>query len=177
MNKKLFPSLLLIFCSYAAFADDRADELRAEMWNPGNKQFNVLEVPKKWEGKSAVIMAQLNRYEYRKPLVLNLLRYNEYNHFRIKLNDKNAINKYSEMTYYPNRMDNATGGSIKVYVGFKVIKPGGKEIIVDLANAIKMESESNGRKRSYNKLAIPGLEPGDIRITISVKKLPWPIVR
>src|SRR5687767_7673672 len=98
MNKKLFPSLLLILCSYAAFADDRADELRAEMWNPGNKLFNVLEVPKKWESKSAVIMAQLNRYEYRKPVVLNLLRYNEYNHFRIKLNDKNAINKYSEMT-------------------------------------------------------------------------------
>jgi hypothetical protein len=162
MNKKLLPSLLLILCSYAAFADDRADELRAEMWNPGNKHFNVLEVPKKWEGKSAVIMAQLNRYEYRKPVVLNLLRYNEYNHFRIKLNDKNAINKYSEMTYYPNRMDEATGGSVKVYVGFKVIKPGGKEIIVDLADAIKMESESNGRKRSYNKLAIPGLEPGDI---------------
>jgi len=103
------------------FGIDRSEEFRAEMWNPANKSFQVIETPKKWAGKSAVIIAQLNRYEYRKPAVLNLLRYNEYNHYRIKLLDKNAINKYSEMSYYTNHSDNATGESVKVYVGFKVI--------------------------------------------------------
>src|SRR5258705_700048 len=152
---------LLVF-SLPMFGIDRSEELRAEMWNPANKSFQVIETPKKWAGKSAVIVAQLNRYEYRKPAVLNLLRYNEYNHYRIKLLDKNAINKYSEMSYYTNHSDNATGESVKVYVGFKVIKPNGKEVIVDLVSAVKMEKQSGGVKRSYDKIAIPGLEQGDI---------------
>jgi hypothetical protein len=132
------------------------------MWSTANKSFQVSDVPKKWATKSAVIIAQLNRYEYRKPAVLNLLRYNEYHHYRIKMLDKNAINKYSEMSYYTNHTDNSTHETVKVYVGFKVIKPNGKEIIVDLATAVTMEKQSGGLKRSYDKLAIPGLEQGDI---------------
>jgi hypothetical protein len=166
-SRSIFPKLyflttLLFFTITSTKAVERADEIRAEMWNAADKKFQVLEVPKKWVGKSAVIIAQLNRYEYRKPVILNLLRYNEYNHYRIKLNDKNAVNKYSEMSYYNNRYDNATGESIKVYVGFKVVKPNGKETIVDLAQAVKMENKGSGQNQSYNKLAIPNLEVGDI---------------
>src|SRR5882672_12616537 len=160
--KRLPITFALLVFSLPMFGIDRSEELRAEMWNPANKSFQVIETPKKWAGKSAVIIAQLNRYEYRKPAVLNLLRYNEYNHYRIKLLDKNAINKYSEMSYYTNHSDNSTGESVKVYVGFKVIKPNGKEVIVDLVSAVKMEKQSGGVKRSYDKIAIPGLEQGDI---------------
>ena len=34
--------------------------------------------------------------------------------------------------------------------------------IIDLSKAVKMQRESRGQKFSYYKLAIPGLEPGDI---------------
>lgn len=162
LAKGLSIIVILSTLSLQMTATDRAEEIRAEMWSAANKSFQISETPKKWIGKSAIIIAQLNRYEYRKPVVLNLLRYNEYNHYRIKLLDKNAINKYSEMSYYTNHSDNSTGEYVKVYVGFKVIKPGGKEIIVDLASAVKMEKQSGGQKRSYDKLAIPGLEQGDI---------------
>ncbi len=153
---------LLFYGFTSVHAVDRVDEIRTEMWNTADKNFQVREVPTKWQGKSAVIIAQLNRYEYRKPIMLGMLRYNEYNHYRIKLNDKNAINKYSEMSFYNDRVNNLSGESIKVFVGFKIVKPTGKEIVVDLATAVKMEKESKGRKQSYNKLAIPNLEIGDI---------------
>lgn len=160
--KHITITLIFSFIILKSFGIDRAEELRAEMWSTSNKSFQITETPKKWAGKSAVILAQLNRYEYRKAAVINLLRYNEHSHYRIKLLDKNAINKYAEMSYYPNYSDNSTGESVKVYVGFKVIKPNGKEIIVDLSSAVTMEKQSGGKKRSYNKLAIPGLEQGDI---------------
>ena len=88
--------------------------------------------------------------------MLNQLRYNEYNHYRIKLNDKNAITKYAEITFGVSQTNN------KVYVGFKVIKANGKEVIIDHSTAVTMERESGGGKHAYKKLAVPGLEPGDI---------------
>lgn len=161
---RIFFYLLLVSVSFTLYAapPDRNDELRNEMWVSPDKSFKVSEIPKKWNEKSAVIIAQLNRFEYRKPVMRNLLRFNEYRHFRIKLLDKNAITEYSEITFLSDRTDNAEGESIKVYVGFKVVKPGGKEIIIDPATAVKMEREYRGEKRSYNKLAIPNLEAGDI---------------
>lgn len=133
-----------------------------KMWVTPDKSFKVTEIPSKWSNKSAVIIAQLNRFEYRKPVMRNLLRYNEYSHYRIKLNDKNAVAKYTEITFLSDRTDNSEGEHIKVYVGFKIIKANGKEIIVNPSQAVKMEREYRGRIQSYNKLAIPNLEPGDI---------------
>jgi len=154
--------LFFILSSFQLLGNDRDAELRNEMWNTSDKNFKVTVVPKKWADKSAVIIAQLNRFEYRKPVLRNLLRYNEYRHYRIKVLDKNAVNKYSEITFLSTRNDNAEGEYIKVYVGFKIIKPNGKEIIVDAAKAVKMEQEYRGTTRFYNKLAIPNLEAGDI---------------
>lgn len=144
------------------FGNDRDQEIRDEMWNNSDKTFRSTAVPAKWADKSAVIIAQLNRFEYRKPVMRNLLRYNEYSHFRIKLNDKNAVTKYTEVNFPSNRTDNSEGEYIKVYVGFKVVKAGGEEIIIDPLKAVKMERQYRGRVQSYNKLAIPNLEPGDI---------------
>lgn len=154
--------LICLFSSAYTFSNDRGDEIRNEMWIAADKSFKVIEIPKKWQDKSAVIIAQLNRFEYRKPVLRNLLRYNEYSHYRIKLNDKNAVTKFTEITFLSDRTDNSEGESIRVYTGFKVIKAGGKEMIVDASKAVKMEREYRGRVQSYYKLAIPNLEPGDI---------------
>ena len=161
--KSIICFLICVLPAVHALAnDEREDEIRNEMWVAADTRFKVTEVPKKWTDKSAVIIAQLNRFEYRKPVMRNLLRYNDYSHIRIKLNDKNAIAKYTEISFLSNRTDNSEGEYIKVYVGFKIIKPGGREIIIDPSKAVKMEREYRGRVQSYNKLAIPNLEPGDI---------------
>lgn len=154
--------LIIGLLSTHVFGNDRDQEIRNEMWANSDESFKSTAVPEKWNGKSAVIIAQLNRFEYRKPVMRNLLRYNEYSHFRIKLNDKNAVTKYTEVNFPSNRTDNSEGEFIRVYVGFKVVKVGGEEIIIDPLQAVKMERQYRGRVQSYNKLAIPNLEPGDI---------------
>ena len=121
MNRFYFVAIVLISFISNSLATDRSEEIRAEMWSTADKNFRVLDIPSKWANESAVIIAQLNRFEYRKAAMARLLRHNEYNHYRIKLIDKNAVNKYSEMSYLPN-YTNSDGESVKVYVGFKVIK-------------------------------------------------------
>jgi hypothetical protein len=164
MNKLLFHFLLIVMAFHvsALSAADRATELKDEMWNSSDKDFKVIAIPQKWEGKSAVVIAQLHRFEYKKAVMANLLRINEYSHFRIKLIDKNAINKYAELSYLADQEGAYMGTGLKVFVGFKVIKPNGKEVIVDLANAVKMERDGYHGKIGYYKIAIPNLEPGDI---------------
>jgi hypothetical protein len=164
MQQGIFNRFIFIFISMMvtsfAFATDRAEELRTEMWNATDKNFKATSIPSKWDNKSAVILAQLNRFEYRKGFLSSSLYQNEYRHYRIKLIDKNAVNKYTEMSY---RSNNDIGlEHVKVYAGFKIIKANGKELIVDLSNAVTMEKVVNGRTVSYNKIAIANLESGDI---------------
>ncbi|MBT1704733.1 DUF3857 domain-containing protein [Chryseosolibacter indicus] len=159
MLKRSISIIAIIVIAFNAFitnAADRAEELRKEMWKTSDKDFHVKEVPQKWLNKSAVIIAKLHRFEYRKLPVLSILQDKQYNHFRIMLLDKNAVNKYSELSYP------ASGGSTYVYTGFKVIKPSGKEIIVDEKSAVKMERKGGDGKVAYYKIAVPNLEPGDI---------------
>lgn len=153
--------IALVFISANTLAIDRAVEIKDEMWNSSDKDFKAMNVPEKWKDKSAVFIALLHRFEYKKAVMANLLKVNQYSHYRVKLIDKNAINQYAEMTYNTSSDGYGSTGS-KVYVGFKVVKPDGKEIIVDLATAVKMQRTGGGRTFSYYKLAIPNLEPGDI---------------
>src|SRR5205085_6005671 len=78
---------------------DRGEELKKEMWNSSDKDFNVVKIPEKWSGKSAVIIAKLHRFEYRRHAAVIILKINQYSHFRIKLNDQNAVNEYAEISF------------------------------------------------------------------------------
>jgi len=126
------------------------------MWYSNNLAFSVTETPEKWENESAIIIAKYHRLEYKKIALSNELLHNDYFHQRIKLNDKNAINKYAELSFPTGRIGH------DVYVGFKVIKPNGKEFIVDNNDAVEIKAESGNNKKGYMKLAIPKLEVGDI---------------
>ena len=157
---KLAAKALLIFliCDvHTVHATERENDIRMAMWNSNDPDFEVEEIPVRWSGESAVIISALHSYEYKKAPIVSELTFNEYHHYRIKLLDKNSVNQYSEMSFGSGK-----GRSRQVYAGFKVIKPGGKEIVVDLANAVEMERKVRGKKSSYYKLAIPNLEPGDI---------------
>jgi hypothetical protein len=140
-----------------AFAADRNEELKQEMWNSSDKDFKVVATPAKWANKSAIIIAQMHRFEYRQRAAVTFLKLNSYAHYRIKLNDKNAVNKYAEITF-----KTGNGRNVKMYVGFKVLKSDGREIIVDPKTAVKMEQNGSDGQIAYSKIAIPNLEPGDI---------------
>src|SRR5690606_8292280 len=144
---------------FAGMANDRAEELRREMWNSPDEDFKRVAIPEKWKNKSAVIISQLHRFEYRKAVIVSVIRVNQYSHYRIKLNDQNSIQKYAEIAF---ATDEPGSNGRKVYVGFKLIKPDGREIIVDPETAVKMERDGSSGAMAYRKIAIPNLEPGDI---------------
>ncbi len=146
----------LIFISTHTLADEHSQMIQETMWSADNQLFNTTKVPEKWQNESAVILAKLNRLEYTKPPIIAELRTNSIYHLRIKLNDKNAINEYAELSFPSARR------GLSVYTGFKLIKPDGREVIIDNSQAVEMEMKERSSRYAYKKIAIPGLEEGDI---------------
>ena len=65
-------------------------------------EFKVTAVPDNWKNESAVIIGQRTEYLFSRPYAskstVTVVRINEYVHKRIKLQDKNALEKFS--TFY-----------------------------------------------------------------------------
>lgn len=149
--------ILITLTGPKSYSSEREIEIKNLMWSSENEAFNRTEVPDKWKDQEAVVIAELNRFEYRKPAIINEFYIQKYFHKRIKLNHKNAVNEYSELNFPANN-----GKYLKVYVGFKLIKPDGTEKIIDPSQAVKMEQKDGAQKNAYMKIAIPNLEVGDI---------------
>jgi len=125
-------------------------------------EFKVSNVPDKWKNESAVILAQKTDYAYVRKSMANAMTIKEFVRKRIKLQDKNALEKFSEFYYvlYGKKTD----------VAYVVIKPNGKVVNIDLSQAIEENKDVPGvfkpiyfsDNTSYFKMAIPDLEIGDI---------------
>lgn len=159
----LFIFIVSIFASPVFAANDdpkRAEEIRQMMWKNPDPEFAVTAIPDKWKDKSAVIIAKYNMLSYRKAPLSASLDYVRFNHNRIMLLDKSAIEDYSQFII----PESGVYGNIRssFYAGFKIIKPDGKEIEIPLSQAVKEELEVNNAGYNKLKLAIPNLEEGDI---------------
>lgn len=154
-----------------AIAQESIDEIKHKeqllkyeelMWENSESSFKDTEVPIQWENESKVGLCKSyklvleNRYRR--------LYYNYYYHERIKLQDNSALKEYSEFSF--NDSYKSKGLFKKVianrFVGFKVVKPDGTEFKVNVDNAVDVSIQQGRRSDSYNKVAIPGLEVGDI---------------
>src|SRR4030095_10103292 len=67
-------------------------------------EFKVMDVPENWKTESAVIIGQRTEYlftraAYGKKSAATVVKINEYIHKRIKLQDKNALEKFSTFYY------------------------------------------------------------------------------
>ncbi len=160
MKKHSFVFLLIIFCMLGmvplSHATEKEDEIRKLMWEEAGEPFERVDIPEKWAGESAVIIAQMRSFYYRKPPIIAQLQFHKEYHNRIKLIDKKSVEKYAELSFLTNTSNR------EVLVGFKVIKPDGKEVVIDPSTAVLMEREGGGVSAGYKKIAIPNLEPGDI---------------
>ena len=168
INMKNTILILFFILSYffsPAFAQNanrgKAEDYKKEMWQSADPAFMVKDVPEKWKGESAVVIAQYIAYEYKKPPILLQLYENEIYHRRIKLLDKAAVESYSEFEF-PEDIFLHRAGSLYFYVGIKIVKPGGSENIVDISKAVEIKQKSGREENKYKKLAIPDLEVGDI---------------
>lgn len=129
-------------------------------------EFKVTAIPEKWKNESAVIIGMKEEYLFKRQVLKGRttagVNIKEYVHKRIKLQDKNAVEKFSTFYYVTIGADGKAD--------YKVIKPDGKETVIDMTSAIEEEQDiPDMYKPIYFKLkvkswkiAIPDLEPGDI---------------
>jgi hypothetical protein len=123
-------------------------------------EFKVVAVPDKWKIESAVILAQKIDYAYLRKSMANVMTIREYVRKRIKLQDKNALENFSEFYYGCMEETDVAYSVIKITV----------EVKIDLSNAIEVNKDVPGiykpiyltSNTSFYKLAIPDLEIGDI---------------
>lgn len=157
MLKKLTILTLLLTICVSGFSQSK-DELKIQalFWNTTNSAKNITEIPGKWTKESAVILYQEEGFKYTNN---GKKMYNpSYFHRRVKLLDKASVENFSEFTY---GKDSQVGFGLvnysrdKKYIGIKIVKSDGKENIIDIdAETISQDEQ--------NKIAIPGLEVGDI---------------
>ena len=129
-------------------------------------EFKIIAVPEKWKNESAVIIGMKEEYLFKRQVARGKttagVNIKEYVHKRIKLQDKNAVEKFSTFYYVTIGSDGKAE--------YKVIKPDGKEVAIDMKSAIEEEQDvPDIYKPIYYKLkfksmkiAIPDLEIGDI---------------
>lgn len=153
----------------------RAQDIQTEMWSNPSQPFAAKAIPDNMNNESAVIIATsfdvVNSAKMKmkfSPLGfgnVQRLYYQTTYHERVKINDKAALDDYSTLEYQKKLDKTVSAGLMKIYnktdrfIGAKIIKPDGKEIVV---NADEEVLTTNQSKTKEGKLAIPGLQVGDI---------------
>lgn len=161
MRKKIFSCLLGLLIA--------GNSVMAQSPSPGETiepEFAITTVPEKWNKESAVIIGQKSEYLFTRlasgKKYTTMVRIKEYVHKRIKLQDKNALEKFSTFYYVTMGKDGKAE--------YQIIKANGKQIDVDMKSAIEEENDIPAiykpiyyrlRVKSF-KIAIPDLEVGDI---------------
>lgn len=163
---RIYLFLLLAFITINTIdAENKLNELtekeaKAYFWESDNVKAKATEVPDNWKDKSAVILHKQIDIESilksKKPGYSNYSK-SLISHYRIKVQDKAAIDYYSELHFTPFRTN--SGRAQTYYWGIKIEKTNGKTIEIDID---KEQVEEKNNDVSNYKVAIPDLEEGDI---------------
>lgn len=180
MRKFILTTIALAGCALLASADKKdeylrfADTIRAEVYSLELPQFKVKEIPEMYRNESAVIKAVYEEVDAKKKtgfgLIPGTLRFSAKAQIRgshltrllVHINDKAALDKYSELDFDTDRRTKYWDGYEKNRhsMGVRLIKPDGTVIDIDTSEFVDVEEGKKGEKKS-RKLAIPGLEVGD----------------
>lgn len=178
--RKVILAAIALTCTLLAYADSRddyrrfTDTIRAEVYAMELPAFQVKEIPAKYQNESAVIKAVYEDVDAKKKTgfgrMSGTLRFSRKAQIRgsqltrmlIHINDKAAIEKYSEIDFNTNKKARYWDGYEKNRhaMGVRLIKPDGRTVDIDTSEFIDVEEGKKGEKKS-RKLAIPGLETGD----------------
>lgn len=167
----MLPAALLAQNKDAENYRKASEEVRKQVWAWDKPQFKVKDIPAQYANASKVIIARHTELsaESKSKFAFYVITFaikkeqtiSEVSREMVKLNDKTAIDEYSEISF--TQLINKSGffakDKLTTYVGVKVIKPNGtvKEINAD---DIVLTKDETREKRA--KLAIPDLQPGDI---------------
>ena len=179
--KHFLLTLIFLFSTGLLFAQDDATyaaksaELQKEIWGTTTPEFKATTVPANLNKESAVVLARsfsLQRTSSNRIKFMIITASGTTHtvkirifHERVKINDKVALEAFSSIEYQ-KKLDKTVNLLItrftktnSTYIGAKIIKPDGKEIIVNTSEEVLLKNESKDKE---GKLAISGLEVGDI---------------
>ena len=180
MRKLLLLAPLLVF-TQSIFAQqnipyaEKAAQIQKDVWGNPVPEFKATAVPAGMSNESAVILARsFNLQRTTKPrlkfmlmgagVAMRTAKLSTF-HERVKINDKAALDEFSTLEYQ-KKLDNTTSFLFNkivnvsdTYIGVKIIKPNGSENIVNTGEEVLLKNEQKDQK---GKLAIPGLQVGDI---------------
>jgi hypothetical protein len=176
--------LLLIICLFTTvnlFAQedipyaDKALQIQKDVWGTQLPEFKSTTAPANLSKESAVVLARsfsLQRTSKGKfkfmiiaaGVTTRTVKLSTF-HERVKINDKAALEDFSTLEYQ-KKLDK-TGSFLlskftnvkDTYIGAKIIKPDGKEVIVNTSEEVLLKNETKDQK---GKLAISGLQVGDV---------------
>ncbi|MFC0512599.1 hypothetical protein ACFFGT_00250 [Mucilaginibacter angelicae] len=154
---------------------EKAAEIQKEVWGTTVPEFAATTVPANLSNESAVVFAKsfsmqrslTNKFKFMiitassTTRVLKLTTF----HQRVKINDKSALEDFSTISYQKRLDESVHFMSAKfskihdTYIGAKIIKPAGKQIIVNTSEEVLIKNEKNDQ---VSKLAISDLQVGDI---------------
>jgi hypothetical protein len=176
--KKLLLFISFLCTTVSLFAQtyaEKAAEIQKLVWAAPPPEFMLKEVPAKYANEGAVILAQAYSMQRTSNVKVHFMiitaaitnRVNRIStfHERVKINDKSALDRYSTLEYQ-KRLDKSISLLItkmkdlhETYIGAKIIKPSGQEVVVNTGEEVLLKNTS---KDQQGKLAIPGLQVGDI---------------
>ncbi|MDE7388182.1 MAG: hypothetical protein K2M97_02895 [Muribaculaceae bacterium] len=179
----LSAAIIAAICmTVTAKADDESaqyrqfsEEIKAEVYGMDLPAFKVTEIPEKYRNESAVVIAVYHGIDAKKKTGFGrkpgeLLVFTRkarveggiLERMLIRINDKAALEKYSEFDFATKLRKKHYDGYEKhrQVMGVRVRKPDGRIIDVNTDDYVEVEEGKNGREKR-RKLAIPGLEVGD----------------
>ncbi len=166
----LINAFFLIFISLIGYSQPKKPEdIKEFVWGENDTYTEIPAIPEKWKNESAVVILdnQNHYYNKSKKSLDNFFLTRKI----IKLNDKAAVEKFSEFNYPTFVIDGRK--EIKTWMGIKIIKPNGDIIEIDVEKEKIKTSTDNAiyyygfikskiKSDQIYKLAIPELQIGDI---------------
>lgn len=169
--------LFLVLNSFSQY-ELAKDRIKRNMWSNNDPDFQITQCSDKWKNESAVILCKKYEYSVQKEILIGTAYENISTHTRLLLLDKAAVNEYSTFKFDISH-DLGTyfgwGNNNSVYIGIKVVKADGvvKEVPIDEALIDEVTSSRSSQKTQ--KVAVPGLEVGDILDYYYVREKALPV--
>lgn len=150
---------------------EEADAIRKEVWGWNRPEFNVRTVPEKYAVASAITMArrvEINADSKKKAQLTGLgfgmyraLTLTEVVRELVKVNDKSAVDDYSEISFTQMQKKSGllTDKITTVYIGVRIIKPNGAVKEINADDIVLTKDEKTTKEA---KAAIPDLQVGDM---------------
>lgn len=140
--------------------DSLQKSIDPELFSEEHPDLQVNTVPEKWKDESAVILYQEYHKGYHKATFASWFLVRNYEREKVMILDKTGQDDFSSLFYY---WDETTPLSL----GIRLIKKDGRKILINPKDAVEaaLSDYPNGTKSTdwtLYKLAIPGLEIGDI---------------